>query len=75
MILPLSNAPPSFILHRLLLLHAIKLCSRKHFFSERVLTHWHRLPRERVESPSLEVMQNHGDVALRDVGMSWGWTW
>jgi len=29
--------------------------------------HWHRLPGEEVESPSLEVFENCGDVALRDV--------
>ena len=29
--------------------------------------HWHRLPREVEESPSMELFQNHGDVALRDV--------
>ena len=28
---------------------------------------WHRLPRELVVSPSLEVLKNCGDVALRDV--------
>ena len=28
---------------------------------------WHRLPREVVGSPSLEVFQNRGDVTLRDV--------
>jgi len=40
---------------------------RNNLFSERVAMHWHRLPREVVGSPSLEVFQNHGDVALRDV--------
>ena len=43
---------------------------RENFFSETVAMHWDRLPREVVQSQSLEVFNNHGHVAPRDmVGM------
>ena len=52
---------------------------RKHFATVQVMEHWNRLPREVVESPSLEIFKGHLDVVLGSVLWvslleQWCWT-
>ena len=40
-----------------------RLDTRRKFFTQRVVMYWHRLPREAVDAPSLEVFKARLDVA------------
>ncbi|KFP10450.1 hypothetical protein Z169_02437, partial [Egretta garzetta] len=43
------------------------LDTRKKFFTMRVVKHWHRLPREVVQAPSLEAFKARLDGALSNL--------
>ncbi|KFM00615.1 hypothetical protein AS28_00771, partial [Pygoscelis adeliae] len=44
-----------------------RLDIRKKFFTLRVVKHWHRLPREVVDAPSLETFKVRLDGALSNL--------
>ncbi|KFV89046.1 hypothetical protein N327_03720, partial [Fulmarus glacialis] len=44
-----------------------RLDIRKKFFTMRVVKHWHRLPREAVDAPSLETFKVRLDGALSNL--------
>ena len=41
-----------------------RLNIRRNFFTQRVVTHWNKLPKEAVDAPSLEAFKARLDVAL-----------
>ncbi|KFV15570.1 hypothetical protein N340_00554, partial [Tauraco erythrolophus] len=44
-----------------------RLDIRKNFFTERAVKYWNRMPREVVESQSLEVFKNRVDLMLSNM--------
>jgi len=59
-----------------------RLDFKKKFFTQRVVTHWNRLPEEAVDAPSLEAFKARLDVALGSLvwwlatlHIAGGWNW
>ena len=55
---------------------------RRKFFTQRVMTHWNRLPKEAVDAPSLEAFKARLDVVLGSLvwwlvtlHIAGGWNW
>ena len=55
---------------------------RRKFFTQRVVTHWNRSPKEAVDAPSLQAFKARLDVALGSLGcwlatlhIAGAWNW
>jgi len=44
--------------------HRFRLNIRKYIFTVKVTRHWNRLPKEVVESPSLEISKTQLDIVM-----------
>ena len=51
--------------------YRFRLEIRRKFFTQRVVRHWHRLPREAVDAPSLEAFKARLDAALAACSSGW----
>jgi len=49
------------------------LAIQKNFFTKMIIKHWNRLPKEVMESPSLEVFKRCVDAVLRDLAVLDSW--
>jgi len=59
-----------------------RLDIRRRFFTQRVVKHWNRLPKEAVDAPSMEAFKARLDVALGSLvcclatlHVAGGWNW
>ena len=52
-----------------------RLDFRKHFFTEKMVKHWNRLPREVIDAPCLSVFKRHLENALKLYALTFGQPW